>query len=196
MICLSPGTSDKTARQIYRIDFQPTLIHAPNQNVVPSERHACSLVEGIASTAVTKLYQLVASVQLEPKVAILKCGDFRWPSASLEYCIWGNHAMILRKPKRVFTEVFQVAPSFSKRNMHPMSSSLATHRSFRQRWAAGKQPASAVPNVGIAWYHCITRHISSVLLTLEANLDITDTRRKKNTLLHVNLTQQQPFEWW
>ena len=85
------------------------------------------------------------------------------------------------KPKRVFTEVFPSGTFMFKRNMHPMTSSLATHRSFQAVWAAGKQPASAVPNAGIAWHHCITRHISGVLLTLEASLDVTDTRRKKNT---------------
>ena len=182
MICSSP----------YRIDFQPTLIHAPNQNFVPSER---TPVRWLKALHQQQSPNCVASVQLEPKwpfwsAAILDCLLHPWNTVYEGIMPW------FRETKLVFMEVPSGAFIF-KRRMHPMSSSLATHRSFQAEWTARKQPASAVPNVGIAWHRMVSLVKSQGFSwTLEASLDVTDTRRKKNTLLHVNLTQQHRFEWW
>ena len=88
---------------------------------------ACSLVEGIASTAVTKI---VVSVQLEPKMAILRCCDFRLPAAWLEnrWESFRNHAMLLGN-QTCLQRGFLSGTFVFKQNMHLMSSSLATHHS-------------------------------------------------------------------
>ena len=137
MICLSPGTSEKTARQIYGIDFQPGLTrnqhphHPPNQNVVPSERHACSLVEGIASIAVTKLC----------------CFGAAWAQSGHSECaaildciigIYGNHMEIM--PWFWETNLTWLHHWGSEWHLRvqakhaSMSSSLATHHSVLPGW--------------------------------------------------------------
>ena len=87
---------EKTARQIYRIDFQPKLArnhhpdHSPNQNFAPSE---CTPARCLKALLQPQSPNCVVSVYLEPKVAILNCCDLRvhhwniWKS-------YGNHAMI------------------------------------------------------------------------------------------------------
>ena len=165
---------------------------SPNQNFT-IRMHACSMVEGITSTAVTKVV-FRWPMQLEPK--------WQFWSAAILVCIIGkykNHALILGT-KLVFTEVPSNTFTF-KRNMpsdviksgNPSQSVLPSGK-----WTAGKRRrTSAMPNLGVS--HGITSsHVVCVLSTFEANLEVTDIR-KKHTLYActVNLTlNNQRFEWW
>ena len=95
---------------------------------------ACSLVEGITSTAVTKLYQIVASVQLEPKVAILNCCDFRLH----HWNIYGNHMEIMPwfwEPNLTWLHHWGSEWHLRVQAKHAsMSSSLAPHHSVLPSW--------------------------------------------------------------
>ena len=154
MICLSPGTSEKTAKQIYRIDFQPGLTrnhhpdHPPNQNVVPSERSPVRWLKALLQQQSPNC----CSVQLEPKVAILNCCDFRLH----HWNVWKS-CHDFRKPK----VSHRGCPSDTfifKRNMHPVSASLATHHSVLPSGVNGWKAAglSSAKRRCIAWYRTVS----------------------------------------
>ena len=70
--------------EIYWIELQPglaettTLITLPIKNFAPSERRPARWLKALLQSQSLKF---VVSVQLEPKMAILQCCDFRWPAA-------------------------------------------------------------------------------------------------------------------
>ena len=112
------------------------------------------------------------------------CGDFRLH----HWNIWesyGNHAMILGNELNLTSPLrFRVAPSCSSKTCIDVIKS--GNPPLRPSGLSEQlESTSAMPNLGVS--HGITRQISSLLLTFQVNLDVTDTRRKKNTRLHVNL---------
>ena len=160
MICLSPGTSEKTAQTnlpdwISTWAYQKPPPWSPSQSKCRTIRTlACSLVEGIASTAVPKL---LFRYSLSPK----------WPfwTAAILDCISGiygnymrNHAMISGTEPKVSS------PRLSKWHLHFQAehasgvskSGNPSLRPSKRKWTAGKPPASAVPNVGVS--HGIARY--------------------------------------
>ena len=189
MICSSPGTSEKTARQIYWIDFQPGLTrnhhpdHPPNQNVVPSERSPVRWLKAL-------LQQQLPNCCF--RAAWAQSGHSEPLGYWIAWCILGilytrESCHDFQETKRVFTEVFQVAPSFPSETCIRCHQVFPITPSFQAEWTAGKQPASAVPKVGvshgIAWYHSWSLKGSLELLKLTW-MWLTQ-RRKKNTPLHV-----------
>ena len=172
--------------QIKRIEFQPglteatTLIILPTKNVLPSERLACSMIEGITSIGSYQIVLLRCS--LSPKWPFWMCGDFRlhpWKK-------YWNHAMILGNQTCLHRD-FPSGTFVFKRNINGMSSSLATHHSVLpsgvNSWKAAGLGAGKRSH-GVAWYRMVSLVKSQVFYwTFEANLHVTDTGRK--TPLHV-----------
>ena len=117
--------------------------------------HACSMVEGIASTAVTKC---VVSVQLEPKVAILKCCDFRWPAASLEYWNMRESCHDFKETKMWSSPRFPSGTfNFQAKDASDViKSGTPSLRPSKRKWTAGRPPASEMGNVRMA-SHGFTR---------------------------------------
>ena len=198
MICLSPGTSENRARQIYRIDFQPGLTrnqhpdHPPNQNVVPSER---SPVRWLKALLQQQSPNCVASVQLEPKVAILNCCDFRlhhwntWKS-------YGNHAMILGTELNLTSPLrFRVAPSCSSKTCIDVIKSFP---SLRPSLSEQLESTSAMLNLGvshgIAWYH--PSNLKSSLNFSSQSRCHWHKKEEKHPITCQPQLHDQGFEWW
>ena len=132
----------------------------------------------------------VASVQLEPKVAILNCCDFRLHHWNI-WKSYGNHAMILGTELNLTSPLrFRVAPSCSSKTCIDV---IKSSPSLRPSLSEQLESTSAMLNLrvshGISWYHPSNLKFSLNFSSFQVNLDVTDTRRKKNTRLHVNLTQ-------
>ena len=169
MICLSPGTSEKTARQIYRIEFQPGLTrnhhpdNPPNQHVVPSELWPVrSLKALLQSQSPNRCFGAAWAQSGNSEVR-------RFQFASLEKTVESCHDVLENQ-------------TFLHRGFPSGTFKSGTPSLLPAEWAAGRPPASAVPNVGIAWHRMVSLVKSQVFSwTFEAILHVTDTRRKKNT---------------
>ena len=109
-------------------------------------------------------------------MAILKCCDFR-----LHHWNTRKQCHDFGQPN-VSSPRFHVAPSFPSETCIDV---IQSSPSLRPSSRVNSWKAAGLGNAkwrGIPWYHRITRQISSVLLTFEANLNVTDTRRKKNLI--------------
>ena len=166
MICSSPGTStlEKTARQIYRIDFQPGLIETTTLITLPikmSYHPNGTPARWLKALLQQQLPNCVASVQLEPKVAILKCCDFRLHPSNIYIYIYGNHMEIMPwfwEPNLTWFHHSGSEWHLRVQAKHASMSSSLSHPitpSFRAEWTAGKHLGHAKPS-GIAWYRMVS----------------------------------------
>ena len=113
-------------------------------------------------------------------MAILNCWDVRLP----HWKIWKsyrNHAMILGTELNLTSPLrFRVAPSCSSKTCIDV---IKSFQSLRPSGLSEQlESTSAMLNLGVSHGIGITRQISSLLLTFQVNLDVTDTRRKNNAL--------------